>query len=160
MQVKNPLRLTKKEIIFIGRQCASKTPETAMEYLSVFDNKPWEKDHTRIGQFFQEYCNLHNIAPDDYRGAILTRFKTALRRQFVASMVRMYLPQLYAASATSVRIDYGFTQSLATTLILKRQNLTKMIREVVVQEKVYPEFRAAVDEITEKLKAYEQGTVN
>lgn len=153
MHVTNPLRLTKRQYSILGRLCANQMPDKSRELLSIFNVKPIEQDHSRIGQFFLSFCQIHNVNPDDYRGSLFKSTKSDQRRLFVACMVRMYLPHLYVAPRGSVRLDYGFTQSLATALRLKRQNLTKMVREVVVQERAYTEFRAAVDEITNKLKS-------
>jgi hypothetical protein len=152
MQVKKRLRLTKKEIFHIGRQCASQTPEKAQEYLSVFDNKPIERDHTLIPVFFNAFCLHNGVEPRVYQGPIYKGSKSDCRKSYIAAMVRIFCPHLYSSASGSIRLDYGFIQALATTLNLTKPSITKVVREVVVQEKLYPEFQIAVDELTNKLK--------
>lgn len=151
MHVTNPLSLTPKELTILGRLCATQKPDVAKELLSIYDTKPVEQDHAKIPSHFNRFCQLQDMNPDEYRGNLFKSKKSDLRRLFVACMVRMYLPHLYAAPRKGVRLAYGFTQALAKTFHLKGTNVAVMIREIVVHEKAYSEFRASVDEITSKL---------
>lgn len=144
------LCLTPKQYSILGRLCALQQPEVAKQLLSIYDEKPTATDHSQIGAYFQQYCKIHSINPDDYRGSLFKSHKIDQRRLFIACMVRLYLPHLYVAPA-GFRLEYGFTGAIASTFKQKGQNIAKMVREVIVHERAYPEFKAAVDEITSKL---------
>jgi hypothetical protein len=146
----NPLRLTEKETFRLGRLCAIQKPEVARELLSIYDTKPAEQDFSRIPHLFSAFCRINDVAQEHYQGPIYKGIKSDSRKRFIAAMVRMYLPHLYLAPP-GIRLDKGFTTKLAATLRLTKMCVGKVVREVVVQEKVYEEFRMAVDDVTNKL---------
>ena len=161
MQV-NPLSLSPKEYSILGRLCASQKPDVARELLSIYDNKPLDKDHPNIQVYFIEFCRLQDIDPEEYKGALFKASKVEQRRLFIACMVHIYLPHLYvsATTAAGIRLDYGFISSLAESLNQKKSNISKMVREIVVTEKVYDEFRDRatwlVEQLTNGMKAHSE----
>jgi hypothetical protein len=151
MHVTQPLNLSTKQLSILGRLCAIQKPEVARELLSIYDIEPVEKDHALIAKYFQSFCSLHDIQPAEYKGALFKSQKVHVRRIFVAAMIRVYIPHLYKAPPGTVRLEYGFVQGLSVELRLKNTNVAKMIREVIIMEKVYEEFRANVDATTNLL---------
>jgi hypothetical protein len=147
----HPLSLSTQEYSILGRLCASQKPDVARQLLSIFDTKPSENDHSRISAYFESFCILQDVNPEEYRGGQFKTQKVDVHRLFIACMVRMYAPYMYQAPP-GIRLKKGFSKSLSKTLGQKVENISKMVREGIVQEKVYPEFRAAVDDITNKLK--------
>jgi hypothetical protein len=146
--------LTNKQFYAIGKRLMARDPKLAHKLLSTWESEvilPKETDLSKIEFFFSNFCLLQDIEPEEYRGAIVNRAKSAIRKMFVACMLQIYWPMIFKPQAQFLIRTRGIVRALSRELQVKEANISKMIKEVVQWHQLYDDFRGKVNELTEKI---------
>lgn len=123
----------------LGRHVAYKHPELAKE---IIDN------YFHLDAIDS---NLGNITVYRERYEIfLTTIKTQksifdLRRLFASAMLRIFFPGVYNQQHSKIDLGRkGFIKNLAPAIGLKESRTSKLVRQVLYEEKIYDDYRAEV----------------
>lgn len=127
----------------LGRILLSKEPAIAQALISEYlpaRSKPIETDLTKIPDYFTSFCELQQINPEDYTGALYKSSKIDKRRLFVAVIILMYHRRTKLVAKC---ISETVGQDPAMT--------TRMIQEVEFRYSKVDEFKSQVDEVVKLL---------
>ena len=131
-------------------------PERAKKIISIYINpEPRFHDYSLIPLFFYSFCKIRGIDPDKFQGPLFKTSMTDTRRLFISSMIRLYNPQIYNQPNNCILVRKGFSQAMAKLLGLAGSNMSKTIRDCVMQEKLYDNIKNQVSEIVERLEKSE-----
>lgn len=127
----------------LGKLLLTKKPEIARALISEYmpaPAQPIETDLNKIPAYFQTFCDLQQINPKDYTGALYKSSKIDKRRLFVAVIILMYHPR------TRLVAKY-----ISETIGQDKGHTSKMIDQVNFRYKKMDEFRLQVDDIAKLL---------
>lgn len=133
--VKQYHELVGKAFVKKGSGVASRVADT---YLNI---KAREGNFDKIQHFLSAYKALNDIF----------EMSTDQRKVFVAAMIRLYNPQLYHVPDDCMTVIYGFAGALSRAVACDQGNISRLIRQVVFEEKVYSDFRERVDKAVNDL---------
>lgn len=145
---------TRKHYAFLGKLFIEKEPEIAEKLISKYlpQTEPLEKDCKRIPEFFIVFCKIHGINPGDFVGPLYKSRKVDVRRQFIAVVLHLYVPQVFSQPADDLILDRNLSKNLSNLFQISKGNISDYIREVVTWYKQYEDFSSGVIEIIEKIK--------
>jgi|GEM_PF-2893529 len=149
---------SRRDFYLIGKVLQRENPEIFQRlraaYIDVKAIPPLESDHEQIPLFFSRFCFFLGLVKEDYTGPLSKSSKVDVRRHFIATMLHLYCPHVYYQPVKDIELPKnGFVKALAQTLQQNASNISLMIREVILWEKEYEDFRDKVEEAVEKLKA-------
>lgn len=145
--------LNEKQYKIIGRLVCKKHPEIAEELLSTLNHTPLEEDISKLEFYFNQFCILHGTSKQDYFGAVYKTSKVDLLRIFIASMVHLYYPEIYFQPIEELNLKKnGFVTALANSIGQAVSNTSNRIREVIIWEKEYDDFKEKVEAVVFQLK--------
>lgn len=147
--------LGKRRAMLLGRLLLRHRPEVARELMPHLDTP--EADPARIPDYFEAFCALHSLDPDDYRGALYKSFKVERRKLFIACMLRLYNPACFAQPSDAIMVSRSFVARLSATLSQDKGNISRLIRQVIVMERAYEDFRGQVNDTLSKLNPLSHG---
>lgn len=150
--------LGKNHYALLGRLLVATRTDLALELLHLYScDTASETDHQRMAGYFSQFCKQQFITPSELTGALLKSHKVEKRRLFIAAMLRLYAPQAYRQPAENIILRRGFVATLAGILRCHNSNLHKTIREVVLWENEYDDFRESVDKVVAGIKEVGHG---
>jgi hypothetical protein len=154
----NTTPLGNKQYLLIGRLLHLTNPEKASELLAPYLEAPGtiQIDQKRIREFFLHFCSINNIDPDAHRGKLSKTNKVDLRRLFISAMLHVYCPQIYGQSIKKLKMPKGMVNSLSRELQVDPPLVSIIIRETIMHEKIYDEYRDRALRITEQLTLKQQ----
>lgn len=142
---------SRKEIALIGKFVNQLYPDLAKEITEKYIwPEPICSDYSLIAGFFDEFCRLKDILPDQIKGAQFKHSLAGQRRLFVSAMIRIYHPQLYNQGSKMI-IKYGFNAYMSKFLKIARPTMHTTLRDCVNQENIYVEIREEVSRIVQCL---------
>jgi hypothetical protein len=145
--------LNEKQYKILGRLLVKKHPDVAQSLLATLNHTASEDDITKIDLYFIRFCTLQGIAKESYYGAVYKTSKVDVFRLFIASMVHLYFPEVYFQPIEELNLKKnGFVTAIAVATGQHTANVSSRIREVVLWEKEYDDFREKVVTMVEKLK--------
>lgn len=135
---------TRENALIVGKLLFRKQPKLAAELLSSHQpEKPHDTDLDHIEHYLQHFCRIHSITIDS-----LPR-NSDLKRIFICCLLSIYCPDLLRSHGCRM---HGLGEAVAQHFNQTRQWINMLIQEVLVQYKVYDDFRGKVDETAGKLK--------
>ncbi|MEO6610730.1 MAG: hypothetical protein ABIT05_01315 [Chitinophagaceae bacterium] len=142
-----------KQYLLIGRLLYLTNPEKASELLAPYLEAPGtiQINQERIPEFFLQFCDLNKIDPDAHRGKLSKTIKVDLRRLFISAMLHVYCPQVYCQSIKKLKMPKGIVTALSRELQVDPPLVSIIIRETIMHEKIYEDYRTRAIEITEQL---------
>lgn len=149
--------ISENQYKILGRLVMNKLPFYAKELLSPYlNNIPQEIDHSKIPGYFTLFCKVMDLKEDEYTGPLQKSSKVDMRRIFIAAMIHLYQPVLYHQKDFFVILrKTGFMLTLAQTLHQFESNISNTIREVILWEREYDDFKEKVNSAIEKLAQVE-----
>jgi hypothetical protein len=135
----------KKELYLLGKIVYHRRPDMAKEFLPQIPGKGRLSDFTKMPILFQSYCKNAEINPDEYRGHIGKMDKVDTRRVFVSTMLHVFIPEVYSHPLDSPIIPFGFNKQLCETIGIGKGPVSRLIREVIIQERAYDDYKLKVD---------------
>lgn len=145
MSTSTPLMHGKKHYILLGKLLAKNRPEIAAELLSAHNIA--ETDYTKIPAFLHSFCILKGFDPKDS-----TKVAIDHRREFLCAMLHLYNPQVFSQPIDGITLKVGFVRQVSNVILQHESNTSRMIREVLMLERVYDDFRNDVDTSLQYLK--------
>lgn len=145
--------LGKKQLLLLSKLLIAKRPDVASELMAEFFPKtePFAKDFDQINLFFQLFCKVQNLSPDDFSGPLYKSHKVDQRRLFISSILHLYCPDAFIRPEDPL-ISYGLLTRLCDVLRLTKPGIHKLIRQVVLWETEYDDYQQKVAELTTLLK--------
>lgn len=141
----NLAQLTIGKYRMIGRILAREHPEMAKQLLDqVTFPPPVETDQSKIDHYFSLFCQFRGIDYARFALQLKNSEKVYNQRIFLAAMLHLYMPHLFAIHPDDILMPYGLTVSIATAIGQKKSNVSTWCRQVRLMEKVYDEFREDV----------------
>jgi hypothetical protein len=138
--------LGKKQYLLLGKLLVMRHPEVADRLLVQIEQDPPEKDLSRIPELYNSFCALVNIDPSTFQGPLHQTHKVDIRRLFVSIILHLYNPQVYHHPNDSIFLRQGLTIALSTLLKINDGHMSRFIRETIMMEKVYEEYRQKVEQ--------------
>lgn len=127
----------------LGKLLLTKKPEIARALISEYmpvPAQPIETDLNKIPAYFQTFCDLQQINPKEYTGALYKSSKIDKRRLFVAVIILMYHPR------TRLVAKY-----ISETIGQDPSNTVRLIKEAGFRYNKLEEFRGQVDAAAKSL---------
>lgn len=137
----------KKHYHLLGRLLVSKKPEIAHELLSTYCNndvEPVLTDLDQMERLFICFCHTKGIDPELVANSFRKSLKIEYRKEFIAVMLHLYTPQVYFQPVQNIVLRLGFVGQVVAVLRQDYGNISKMIREVIIWEREYDEFKEKV----------------
>lgn len=126
----------KKQHQLLGYLLIKTKPEIAQELLDRYTTDDTViTDHMLMQNFFREFLQ----STSSFAGS-----KSIANRTFIASMIRVYQPELSHQPREAMVVKRGFVKHLADVLQQKPSNISAMIRQVIIWEQSYDDFRQNV----------------
>lgn len=145
--------LGKRQYNLLGKLLANHHPDMARQLLERFcpDIQPPEQDLSVMKDYFTRYCRLRDLEPNEYRGPLFKSGKVKERKIFIGVMLHLYDPRVYYQPQDSIILRKGLVKELCGVLDYHMCEISKHIREALLFEKIYEEFRTEVGRMTELL---------
>jgi hypothetical protein len=146
-----------RQITLIGRLLAYQKPELAEALLVVYSQKaePLETDLSKIKDYFDVFCLIHNLNPQEYKGRILSVSKNYYRKLFISTMVRLYHPGIYDLPKCFVLPKTGLSKALSKVIERDKAEISRTIKENIIWEKTDDDYRERVDRTVEQIRRKE-----
>jgi hypothetical protein len=145
--------LNEKQYKILGRMVVKKHPDIAATLLSTLDHQATEEDISKITLYYDQFCDLQGISRNEYFGAVYKTSKVDIFRLFIASMIHLYYPEIYFQPIEEINMKKeGFVTALAKSLGQPISNTSSRIREVIMWEQEYDDFKEKVETVVGKLK--------
>ena len=142
--------LGKMQYLLLGKLLVMRHPEVAQRLLVQIEHDPPLTDLSRIPELYTVFCELINVDPPTFRGPLFSTNKVDIRRLFVSVILHLYNPQVYSHPSNNIIIPHnGFIKTLSEFFHVNRGYMSRFIRETIVMEKVYEEYRQKVEQIRE-----------
>lgn len=124
----------------IGRMVLLNKPEVVNELL-LQRQEPREKQLSAIGSYYDRFLDLHpsgNLKENVER-----------RRLFIAAIFHLYQPEVFTVK--TIKCQHGLCKAIADTVGVHKVHVSIILREVVIMEKAYDDFRSKVQNVLEEL---------
>jgi len=132
-------------------------PDLANQMLETFCHlNGHDSDFSNIKHYYHEFCQHVKVLPEEHKGPVWKRNKMEVRRLFISVMIRIYCPNLHRQHSSGLVYPYGFSRKISQTLNVGEDSISKLIRQVVADEKVYEDFRLKVDDIVDNIFSLKQ----
>jgi hypothetical protein len=137
---------TKRHYAVLGKLFIQKEPELAQKLIEVYlpHAEPLETDFTRIKELFKTFCAIEGVDYD-------SNLKVDTKRKFIATILHLYAPQVYLCTTDDFLITRGLATELGKVFRQTKALMSVRIREVLVWEKNYDDFKNAVAEMVSKI---------
>lgn len=145
--------LGKKEYFLLGKLLTQRHPEMAKALLPQIPPDAREVNFKKMPCFYNSFCNHMNVDPAEYKGPLHTQVKLEVRRLFISTMLHMYVPEVFCHPLDGPIIPSGFSKSMCIILGMWKGQMSETIREVIIAEKAYDDYKAKVDQALSKLSA-------
>lgn len=127
----------------IGKLLINQSPGMVNRLLSpYFKETPCEQDLSKIKGYYYLFCAINDINEDA---------TVQQRRLFIASMIRIYNPQVHDQPTHQISLRHRLVRCISEALKQKESNVSTMIREVICWERSYEEFAQEVSVMIQKL---------
>jgi hypothetical protein len=123
----------------IGRLVATRKPEIIDE-LMVGYLRPPQTNFNKIEGYYTKFTNI-NPSSSSLKELVESR------RIFIAVMFHLYQPEVFTNK--SVYIKPGLGKAISKEVGVQDYNLSKMLREIIVMERAYDDFKDKVLKILE-----------
>jgi hypothetical protein len=145
------------QLTLIGKLLAYQKPELADALLTVYGQKaePKECDLSKIVNYFDVFCLIHELTPQEYKGRILSANKNYYRKLFISTMVRIYQPGLYDMPKCFILAKTGLSKALYEVLDMDKAEISRIIKENIMWEKTDDDYRLRVNKIVDHLSRKE-----
>lgn len=148
--------LGNKHFLLIGRLLAITQPEKARELLSHYGNTTSETPSLQlIPHYFTRFCQTQNLSAHNFIGST-NRESADQRRLFVSVMIRIYSPWIHQQHSKVIRPPRGLITAISKELGCGKNAISMQLREVIIQERVYEEYREKVQELTKQIISHEK----
>lgn len=141
-----------KDFALIGKLYARENPSHALQLVATFqaaEARALDSDLHNLNYYYFLFCKIRGLNPPAYLGSLHTAEKTDVRRLFVGTMIRVYMPQLLTHN---IRQRKGFSEALCVVLCQDDGNLSKVIDECVAWMKTnYEDFMTNVQAAADTL---------
>lgn len=127
----------KKHYTLLGKLLEKNRPDIAAELLSA--HSITEFDYNKMTSYLQLFCHLKGSDPRD-----ATHVAIKYRREFLCAMLHLYNPQVFTQPRDGIVLRIGFVRQISTVILQNEGNTSRMIREVIMLENVYDDFRDQV----------------
>jgi hypothetical protein len=145
--------LNEKQYKILGRMVVKKHPEIAATLLGTLDHQALEEDISKITSYYDQFCELQGIQRNEYFGAVYKTSKVDIFRLFIASMIHLYYPEIYFQPIEEINMKKeGFVTALAKSIGQHTSHVSNRIREVIMWEQEYDDFKEKVETVVGKLK--------
>lgn len=127
----------------VGELFVKKGPETASKAAhSLMSVKASECDFDKISEFYSRFCSIENI----------TELKSTDKKLFISCILHLYHPIGFCVPVQYLTIPYGLAATLANVLGCSQPGISQIVRQVILEESVYDDFREKVKEMVDKIK--------
>lgn len=134
----------KDKVLALGMLMLKKHPDMSRSLLSELEaEEPLDNNYNRIQDYFKVYTNLISVSGDQLRTRDNNRENRFHLKVFVATMIRIYQPLMPTMRGNVIKP--GFSSSLGSVINILSPNITLMVKEVLVMERAYDDFRDEVD---------------
>lgn len=147
------VRYGKKTYTTLGRLLVKKRPEIAEELLA-YCQLVGETDLDKIPDFFKRFCEYLHLNPDEYTGKLKDPAKQNVRRLFIGAMLHLYNRHAFHQPHTNPVMRSGFVSRLSDCQGVDISRISHVIRQVMLEEKVYDDFRTKLESIVTHLKQF------
>ncbi|GAO43779.1 hypothetical protein [Flavihumibacter petaseus] len=142
------------EYQLIGKLVVEREPAFAANIVNSFRVSPAkERDLSKIPQFFTSYCQMRGVEQEALLVTSGDRTNKQLIRVFVSAIMRLYCPELSLLVKFQMKVRSGLVQGIQRTINRTLSNTTVMIRQNLILETVYDDFREDVDAAVNHLLA-------
>lgn len=148
------MRLSSWHYKVIGQEIWQKYPARATGILLPYiKNQPRETNLSKLTGYFDSFCDINNLNKEEYYGPIYKTKKVDMLRIFIASMIHLYYPEIYFQPIEELNLKKkGFVTALAESMGKPVSNVSNMIRDAIVWENRYDDFKEKVEFIVDQLK--------
>lgn len=144
--------LGKKQYLLLGKLLVMRHPDVAEQLLiQIAPGDPPERDLSRIPVLYNSFCMVVNVDPLKLRGPLRQTTKVDVRRLFISVILHLYSPQVYNQPSDGIIIRHGLVQAVSSLLYVNSAYMSRFIRQTILMEKVYEEYRAKVTQTREEL---------
>lgn len=123
----------------IGRLVISKKPEIVTELMAAYI-APKETDLSNIAEYHTNFLKSFPIT-----GSLKENVEH--RRLFIAAIFHLYQPEVF--STRNIYVRPGLGKAVSAQVGIQNFHLSKILREVVIMEKAYEDFKERVQQILE-----------
>jgi hypothetical protein len=150
-------RQGKKTYQMLGKVLSERHPDLANELLATYCNiSALDSNLSHIPIYYQQFCDHVRVDPNQYKGKLYVHEKMEIRKLFVSSLLRIYVPQVYLQPKNYIVIPTGFLRHMNEAIQAGVPNLSRTIRQVILDEKVYDEYKIKVDSIVDHILSLKQ----
>ena len=129
----------------------NKGAEAAAKVASCLVNiRAPEGNLANIRKYFQTFCEIEGISSD---------ISVYQRKVFIGTMIRLYNPQVYDMPSECISVNFGFVKKLGECLGMDGSNVSKMIRQVVFEEKMYEDFAEQIKKVIEQYRTCQRSKI-
>jgi hypothetical protein len=147
-----------KDYALIGKLHARQNPDEARQLIEGYrqeQSRALDSDLHNLNFYFLNYCKLKGYLATDYIGAIKKREKTEARKLFIASMIRIFHPQLFTYD---VNTKSGLSESMCIVLRLDSGEMSKILEEVTAYyNHNWQDFSQRVNQLSMRLISLKDG---
>lgn len=149
-------RYGKKTYMQLGMVLMKKHPDVAQSLLPYCQTKPTESlEH--LPDYFKRFCEYYQINPLEHVGKLPTAEKQRIRRVFIGSMLTIYDEKVFHQSEIAPIIYRGFVARMAELLSAKPSRISLLIRQIMFEERTYPDFAEEITNTVAHLKTFNYG---
>jgi hypothetical protein len=146
--------LSQKHLALLGKLLLKTEPETAHRLLSTYlpQEQPAFSDLSRIPDLFLLFCQVNNLNVEEYKGALCKTSKMNWRKEFIAVILHFYCPQVYRQPLDQIILNQGLLKGICDAVrYSSKGSMHKFVREVVLWERNYEDFRASIASNIQKM---------
>lgn len=145
------LQYSNRDLTLIARLLIKKQPDIAAELLSNYHPAdPHDHNLQNIPVYFQAFCDHNNIVSEQLAFSRYNSEMVENKRMFIGCILDIYVPD--ALLYHHDELKHGLVTNVAATLNHSISYVSEMLKEVILQYKVYDDFREKVDECSKKMK--------
>lgn len=143
----------KKEYFLLGKLLTQRHPDMAKELLPQLPGKAQLTDYDKVPALYLLFCKIINVNPEEYRGQLHRTAKLDIRRLFISTMLHLYVPEIFNHPLDGPIVPWGFSKKICDVLHVGKGQMSRIIREVILAERAYEEYKTKVDDVLTKMTA-------
>lgn len=143
----------------LGKMLVLKRPEVAEELIHYCPAESNISSLRIIPDLLSRFCQLRSIHPEECLGKLDNYEKMRHRRLFVATLLHLYCQEVFQQPPDCPLLPRGLLSAITEAVQLKKSYMSKLVRQVLYEEKQYDEFRQEVTSLVAQLKPTTHGQI-
>jgi hypothetical protein len=124
----------------LGRLFVAQRPYEALQFILTRFAPPKESDFSKVKEYYKKFLGIH--PPPDSEDS---RKKAYQRALFTAAMLHIYQPAIFFSK--KIHLKPGLGKAIREEFGTSKPHMSMLIRQVVVRERVYGDFKEKVNHV-------------